>query len=209
MDCDVDALLTELPEGFDTASANDFSNHAGAKPWLVANKIYASRFGPAAMPMPGFGFLATIADEVGTTDIISLPVSIVLDQGIALSDTLAFLDTPKGEQCFADHASIITLSAGKVVWVPYGHVAWPAVWRPVGGSKEGEEEPVVKAGNDADFSMFWHQCVFSPRLSKKLPGPVWNAIHTLNKDHLDKNQAARAWAPRAELFSLFSESLAK
>lgn len=203
---------------------------AGVAPWAVACKSASLRYGPQRWPLPGIGAYVSTSSTIPTY-IVAMKVEGLLSKGITLPDLPKFLESPSGAQFFKS-ATIISLSAGSVAWLPYGWVAWPLVLQPVEDKKESanpdtdsEEQAagaqaadnkqasdVKLAPGTADslpsFGFLWHCPVFSQSLASNLPTAVWHAISSYNMEHLTKLKGQQLWESRYQAMETFTKSMA-
>lgn len=201
----------------------------GAQPWVCAARLWAFRHGPAAWPLTGFGSFVTCVSDAASAYLVILPVDGALARGIPLCDLSAFLDTKTGQGYMDEHLRLVSVPAGRTIWVPYGNIVLPLAVDPsdeakkttdaatdqetsksdstskdVGtdASKETQVAVTKPVADAADLATF---LVFTPLLVQRASslGASWTAIASFNMDHLDRNKARSTWTSRADVIAKF------
>ncbi len=168
-------------------------------PWIVCCRQFTWRYGPKVFPCPGIGSFITQMPSSDNSKVdlafAVLPVEPFLKEGIALTDVCKFLDTETGNGYIAENCTIVRITHGDVLWVPYGNLAIPIASTDLEGTGT-ESEKKAKLGALATFAVMTPLVkTFAGELSKT----TWDAISNWNYDHAKAQSAgpqSRLWTAR-------------
>ena len=90
-------------------------------PYILTCRRWAFRCGPGSAPCSGCGMF--LDAYVRCFCITIIPIQRLLDLGIVLADLDSFVKTSTGVSFLQEEATSIYLSAGHVVYVPFGYTA--------------------------------------------------------------------------------------
>ena len=183
-------------EQVETFAECELLEQRGGDPWVAALRPFAARIGPAQWPLPGVGSLISVVGE-SQNDLFVLAglAAQIVAKGLALSDIEGFLSSPSGEDWVGNHAMVVPVRKGDVLWVPYGWIALP-----VAVTRKNYEGPPETA-----FAIV--QAVAHSRWAA-MDGVCFAAIAAWNRGHLEKVQTKRAWAARFTYFAKLSDGVA-
>jgi hypothetical protein len=168
----------------------------GACPFISINKLSCWRWGPAAVPLPGVASLVVALHPSATTFIQIFPAQHILSQGISLKDALAFLQTPEGGKMFTNDCKLVKLTAGEVLFVPFGMCASPIYLEP--GADTKHKQKMLPSQVPLMFIP-----LFNVEWAKELSEPVWKAIVSLNTEHFVKTGTQAVFVARKAVFEKF------
>ncbi|CAK0794877.1 unnamed protein product, partial [Prorocentrum cordatum] len=161
----------------------------GADPWMFTARFNAFRFGAAAVPLPGVGFVMKNWESqmyVGLFKIESL-----LDDGIVMPNAAKFLETDDGVKFFERSEWVVVPPKG-VLSVPWGWVAMPVFYEPKKTTEWGHA---------------WFLAKLSATEAKGCGTDVLKTIKAFNDDHMKGSAAVPMWKARATMFSQVMESV--
>ena len=92
----------------------------GCRPWVVAMKKNAKRFGPISLPSPGPACLFAARDK--TVYVHMFPAEKLIEQGISVKNYEHFAGTPEGAKLLKTSSHTIMVPADCIVFIPAGHI---------------------------------------------------------------------------------------
>ncbi|CAK0839069.1 unnamed protein product [Prorocentrum cordatum] len=161
----------------------------GADPWMFTARFNAFRFGAAAVPLPGVGFVMKNWESqmyVGLFKIESL-----LEDGIVMPNAAKFLETDDGVKFFERSEWVVVPPKG-ILSVPWGWVAMPVFYEPKKTTEWGHA---------------WCLAKLSVTEAKRCGTDVLKTIKAFNDDHMKGSAAVPMWKARAARFNQFMESV--
>lgn len=162
-------------------------DNLGAVPWLSASRSHGLRFGPRAMPLPGYGSIVMQHGKDQTMYIVAFQVSSFIGLGICIGDLLNFLETDAGWKFMQDGGMVVfNLPVGACAWLPYGWVGCPLYI-----SDEGAPE---------DLGFLWVWTVFVDKWKKEMQAGAATALRAWNKDYLETVKTSRQFEARHAWF---------
>lgn len=160
-------------------------NHAntlGGCPWMVS--LIPGAWAPGNPTNIVLGIASLVHAFQADIALFIFPVSMVLDQGVSLSDVWSFIGTATGLQLLAKHAVVIYVPQGATAFVPTGFLSVPLFW---GNNTEHEVASVVVTH------------VFEPDFLV-ISENVMRAIVAVNLAHYDAQPANGKWTAKSTLF---------
>lgn len=203
----VDFDLTSLATLAKQVSSDGFLTDAGHAMWLTTSRPWACRSGPAGWPMQGYGSFAFGIPDGSIQLVMITPALSLLAKGVSLTDALAFFGTPSGHQAIDNESTFVLLAPRTVLWIPFGFLAVPIIVEKMDDYGE-TEKPVAltmksASNDDGNMGAISVLTCFSASLAAEVPETVWQAIASMNRDHLAKNSTRSAWQPRFALAEKF------
>jgi hypothetical protein len=197
-------------QDFDSKLNFDLTHKAdpGQVPWMFSSRRGAWRWGPLAVPMPGFPtlFQAIPNDLKLQLWFVLIPVRKVIAHGISLQDTKHFLETPSGAEAMKS-AIICELTDDSVLFCPAGWIAVPMCLSFEDDDAEGSK-PKRKRKTDVDP---WSHAVaitlFSKQLFHGLDSEVITAVTKFNTEFLQPLSGEKLYKARSTLMDKFALEL--
>lgn len=184
-------------------------DHKGTNPWLVMQRLYSWRAGPAQFPLPGISALIAPMTAEYSLYVMVLPMAELLKKGIALADCHSFLASGLGGNIYQTYGRTILIPHGAALYVPRGWLAFPAVL-PLTSPDADEKTPDPKAKKKKKNAKPASPLASLPYLVASIPNAEWmedltphimTAINEWNSGYMEKVATKRLWAPRAEWFN--------
>lgn len=177
-----------IPEAFGSETLAQ-ADTAGGKPWLLAVKKYAKRFGPSAVALPGAPCLYFALDQ--PVYVSASPVALVLEMGIALHDFDRFCSTDGGREFLKAKSVFLKITPGTCCFVPAGWVCHLLY----ADNKATPKKVTIEATGVLVYVLFigaWFSA---------LPDNVRRALHAWNKEQFEFRHESGMWKDRASAFN--------
>ena len=172
---------------------SDYMNDDGAAPLVIGVKAHAWRYGPGEYSMPGMGNLVVALSDDMAINVFKIEPA--LQQGIALVDLPAFIQTASGQTYLKEHSATVFFNGiGSTVWVPNGFMV--ALLH-------------LPTNKDATPSFGFALCVSHWHIdwATTCGLTTWQSVADMNMKYLGKNKMSKVYTGRDDLLVRFNTAV--
>jgi hypothetical protein len=99
----------------------ELKTHAGSTTWMFCHTPHSKRFACGGYPAPGYAQL--FANKTHTMYVQLVPMTPVLDKGIAMTNLESHYETNDGKTFLENEGLLLRVPVGAIFYVPYGYIA--------------------------------------------------------------------------------------
>jgi hypothetical protein len=99
----------------------ELKTHAGSTTWMFCHTAHSKRFACGGYPAPGYAQL--FANKTHTMYVQLVPMTPVLDKGIAMTNLESHYETNDGKTFLENEGLLLRVPVGAIFYVPYGYIA--------------------------------------------------------------------------------------